>query len=45
MEQEVFGTKTSTLMQVWLDGMYMGQPFYVEYETRSNDRKNYDDIF
>ncbi len=31
--------------QVWLDGMYMGQPFYVEYETRFNDRKNYDDIF
>ena len=31
--------------QVWLDGMYMGQPFYMEYETRFNDRKNYDDIF
>ena len=22
--------------QVWLDGMYMGQPFYMEYETRFN---------
>lgn len=30
--------------QVWLDGMYMGQPFYLEYETRYNDRKNYPDI-
>ena len=25
--------------------MYMGQPFYLEYETRFNNRKNYDDIF
>ena len=24
---------------------YMGQPFYLEYETRFNNRKNYDDIF
>ena len=31
--------------QVWLDGMYMGQPFYMEYETRFNDKKNYPDIF
>lgn len=31
--------------QVWLDGLYMGQPFYMEYETRFNDRKNYADIF
>ncbi|MBQ4283366.1 MAG: glycoside hydrolase family 88 protein [Lachnospira sp.] len=31
--------------QVWLDGMYMGQPFYLEYETRFNDRKNYEDVF
>lgn len=31
--------------QVWLDGMYMGQPFYMEYETKFNDRKNYSDIF
>ena len=31
--------------QVWLDGLYMGQPFYMEYETRFNDRKNYPDIF
>ena len=31
--------------QVWLDGLYMCQPFYMEYETRFNDKKNYDDIF
>lgn len=31
--------------QVWLDGMYMGQPFYMEYETKFNNKKNYDDIF
>ena len=31
--------------QVWLDGLYMCQPFYMEYETRYNDKKNYDDIF
>lgn len=31
--------------QVWLDGLYMCQPFYMEYETRFNDKKNYGDIF
>jgi unsaturated rhamnogalacturonyl hydrolase len=31
--------------QVWLDGLYMGMPFYMEYETRYNGKKNYDDIF
>ena len=31
--------------QVWLYGLYMCQPFYMEYETRFNDKKNYDDIF
>ncbi len=31
--------------QVWLDGMYMGQPFYMEYETKFNHRENYGDIF
>ena len=31
--------------QVWLDGLYMCQPFYTEYETRFNDCRNYDDIF
>ena len=31
--------------QVWLDGMYMGQPFYMEYETKFHNKKNYEDIF
>ncbi len=31
--------------QVWLDGLYMGQPFYMEYETRFNNKQHYDDIF
>lgn len=31
--------------QVWLDGMYMGQPFYMEYETKFDAKKHYDDIF
>lgn len=26
--------------QVWLDGMYMGQPFYMQYEVEYNDCKN-----
>lgn len=31
--------------QVWLDGLYMCQPFYMEYETKFNGKKNYDDIY
>lgn len=31
--------------QVWLDGLYMCQPFYMEYETRFNNKEHYDDIF
>ena len=31
--------------QVWLDGLYMAQPFYMEYEKRFNDKKNYNDIY
>lgn len=31
--------------QIWLDGMYMGQPFYMEYETKFDEKKHYDDIF
>ncbi|SCP98239.1 glycoside hydrolase family 88/105 protein [Anaerobium acetethylicum] len=30
--------------QIWLDGLYMAQPFYMEYETKYNNRQNYDDI-
>ena len=31
--------------QVWLDGLYMAQPFYMEYETTFNNNKNVDDIY
>lgn len=30
--------------QIWLDGLYMAQPFYMEYETKFNNKKNYNDI-
>lgn len=31
--------------QIWLDGLYMAQPFYTEYETKRNGLQNYKDIF
>jgi unsaturated rhamnogalacturonyl hydrolase len=31
--------------QVWLDGLYMVQPFYMEHEMLFNERKNYKDVF
>lgn len=30
--------------QIWLDGLYMAQPFYLLYETKFNSMKNYNDI-
>lgn len=30
--------------QMWLDGLYMGQPFYAEYAALINDQKAFDDI-
>lgn len=30
--------------QIWLDGLYMAQPFYTEYETKYNKKENYMDI-
>jgi len=30
--------------QIWLDGLYMAQPFYMEYETKFNNKANYHDI-
>jgi unsaturated rhamnogalacturonyl hydrolase len=30
--------------QMWLDGLYMGQPFYAEYAALVKDDKAYDDI-
>ena len=31
--------------QVWLDGLYMAQPFYMEYEKLFNNSKNIEDIY
>lgn len=31
--------------QVWLDGLYMAQPFYMAYETKYNGLKGYKDIY
>ncbi len=31
--------------QVWLDGLYMVQPFYMEFEMKFNNKCNYQDIF
>ena len=31
--------------QIWLDGLYMAQPFYMEYERLFNSNANYRDIF
>ncbi len=39
-----FWHKTRHPNQVWLDGLYMGQVFYMLYETKLNGRRNYDDI-
>lgn len=30
--------------QVWLDGLFMALPFYTQYETNRNNKKNYRDI-
>jgi unsaturated rhamnogalacturonyl hydrolase len=30
--------------QMWLDGLYMAQPFYVQYANLTNDENIYDDI-
>lgn len=31
--------------QIWLDGLYMAQPFYVKYEKHFNNMQNFKDIF
>lgn len=30
--------------QIWLDGLYMAQPFYTMYESKFNKKENYEDI-
>lgn len=43
-EEGNFWHKKIYPQQVWLDGFYMAQPFYLEYEKRFNNKKNYPDI-
>lgn len=31
--------------QIWLDGLYMGQPFYMQYEVEYNNSKNCQDSY
>ena len=31
--------------QIWLDGLYMALPLYLEYETKYNQKRNYNDIY
>ncbi|MBN2222612.1 MAG: glycoside hydrolase family 88 protein [Vallitaleaceae bacterium] len=44
-EEGNFWHKKIYPQQIWLDGLYMAQPFYTEYETKRNGLKNYKDIF
>jgi unsaturated rhamnogalacturonyl hydrolase len=30
--------------QMWLDGLYMGEPFYADYATRFDEPRDFDDI-
>ena len=30
--------------QMWLDGLYMAEPFYAEYSKAFNETENFDDI-
>lgn len=39
-----FWHKQNYPYQVWLDGLYMGQPFYAQYIKRFAERKDYSDI-
>lgn len=45
VEQGNFWHKKRYENQVWLDGMYMVEPFYTRYETEFNNKKNYGDIY
>lgn len=39
-----FWHKNKYPWQMWLDGLYMGQPFYAHYSHLFNEPMNYDDI-
>ncbi|MEH6306650.1 glycoside hydrolase family 88 protein [Olivibacter sp. CPCC 100613] len=43
-KQGSFWHKKIYTHQVWLDGLYMGQPFYAEYAQLFNEPKAFDDI-
>ncbi|MGK9125709.1 glycoside hydrolase family 88 protein [Olivibacter sp. SA151] len=43
-KQGSFWHKKIYTHQVWLDGLYMGQPFYAEYAKLFNEPKAFDDI-
>jgi len=44
-EEGSFWHKNIYPNQVWLDGLYMAQPFYMAYETKFNSFNGYKDIF
>ena len=39
-----FWHKQKYTNQMWLDGLYMAEPFYAEYSTLTNDSKGLDDV-
>ena len=39
-----FVHKAQYAEQIWLDGLYMAQPFYMAYETKYNKKEKYNDI-
>lgn len=44
-EEGSFWHKKMYPNQVWLDGLYMVQPFYMAYERRFHENRNYRDVF
>jgi unsaturated rhamnogalacturonyl hydrolase len=40
-----FWHKNKYPWQMWLDGLYMGQPFYVQYSLMFDEVANFDDVF
>lgn len=40
-----FWHKTNYPNQIWMDGLYMGQPFYVQYIKEFEENKDYTDTF
>jgi unsaturated rhamnogalacturonyl hydrolase len=39
-----FWHKQKYTNQMWLDGLYMAEPFYAEYSALTNDSKGFDDV-